>query len=131
MFGILKDQYGKPLFENEYATPLFLGDQTFFYIRRKHPEIKILSPNFETLIDSVQHFYYSDASVLNSASQSSSIYIDKTNRLFIHTVQGISPLYPSFFKYPAVKNRVSRSVPLFIDEQGYLISDGKTIIRPY
>lgn len=131
--GRLMDNNGEPLFGEEYATPSYspLGNQKLYYVNKKHPEIKILSENFEILIDSVQHFYYSDHSFLNEESQSSNIYIDKTNRLFIHTVQGISPLYPSFFKEPALKNRVSRSVPLFVDEQGYLISDGKTIIRPY
>ncbi|MNX85959.1 hypothetical protein D3C86_1178170 [compost metagenome] len=122
-YGILMDKNGEPLFGNEYASLYFAGGQKYFYFRKKHPEIKIVSADFEILLDSVEHFRYYDASFLNTNSQSSYIYIDKKNRLFIHTSDGISPLYPSFFKEPKTRNRVSRSVPLFVDEQGYLIPD--------
>lgn len=129
-FGILLDKNNVPLFGNEYASVGSLGGQKFYSYRKPYKgkpyEFKIVSSRFEVLLDSVQGFYALDPSLLNTGEAPYQLYKNQENRIFIFISGKVSPLYPAFFRQPAARNRISKSDAsevLFVDEQGYLLSE--------
>ncbi len=117
--GVLVNQSGEPLFGKFNANTHFMDGHKYYSIYSpESKEFRILSATFEILIDSVRYFHNTDPSVL---TRNYPLYKNNANRLFIHTPEGISPLYPSFFNTPDSINRISKSGVFFVDAMGYLI----------